>query len=355
MNPEMLIPVADTLSVPWGWFQFLLMLTFPLHLIAMNAMLGTALIAVIAHRFSGGPYRELSHELAKVLPFLVAFAINLGVAPLLFVNVLYGHLFYTSTVLMGMFWLSVILILIIAYYLAYLYDFRFEKLGNLAVPVILTSLLLLLAVGFIFSNNMTMMIYPTSWSRWFAASGGTLLNLADPTLPSRYLHMITGALAVGGLFVALYSSTLQSHDAEVAAAGKNLGMKLFTWMTGLQFIVGIWFLLALSPETMKRFMGGNIVSTGLLVAGLALAIVTMITGARRKILASVFLTIPLLYVMAFMRDSVRTGYLAPYFDVTRTPVQIQWSPLLFFLVILIIGLGVIVWMVCKVRSIKKAI
>lgn len=355
MNPALLIPATDTLSVPWGWFQFLLMLTFPLHLIAMNAMLGTALIAFIAQLLPGRNFRPLSHELAKVLPFMVAFTINLGVAPLLFINVLYGNIFYTSTVLMGMFWLAVIPMLIIAYYIAYIYDFSFAKLGSLALPVILAVLLLLLLVGFIFSNNMTMMIYPESWLRWFGKPNGTLLNLSDPTLPSRYLHMMTGALGVGGLFVALYSSTLLKHENGVAAAGTRLGMQLFTWMTGLQFIFGLWFLLALSPGAMKRFMGGDLLSTVLLATGFVLAIASIITGYRRKVLTSVWLTIPLMYVMAFMRDSVRTGYLAPYFDVAKTPVQIQWSPLLFFLLTLVVGLGVIAWMLFKVSAIKKTV
>ena len=266
MNPASLIPAADALTAHWGWFQFLLMLTFPLHLFAMNAMLGTALTAFICHLRPGRPYQELSHELAKALPFLVAFTINLGVAPLLFVNVLYGHLLYTSTVLMGLFWLAVIPVLIVAYYLAYIYDFRFKKLGNLGMYAVLIVLLLLMSVGFIFTNNMTMMISPASWSRWFTTPGGTLLNFADPTLLVRYLHMMTGSIAVGGLCVALYSSTVLKRGTAVSEAGKKLGMLLFTWLTALQILVGSWFLLTLPGEVMKRFMGNNILATVLLAA-----------------------------------------------------------------------------------------
>ena len=36
---QAIIPSADTIPAAWGWFQFLLLLTFPLHLLAMNAML----------------------------------------------------------------------------------------------------------------------------------------------------------------------------------------------------------------------------------------------------------------------------------------------------------------------------
>ncbi len=355
MNPATLIPTADTLTAGWGWFQFLLMLTFPLHLIAMNAMLGTALTAFIAHLFPGRAHHELSHELAKALPFLVAFTVNLGVAPLLFVNVIYGHLLYSSTVLMGLFWLAVIPIMILAYYMIYIYDFGFKKLGNLAMFLLLAALALLMTVGFIFTNNMTLMISPVSWSRWFTTPGGTLLNLADPTLVSRYLHMMTGSLAVGGLCVALYSSVVLRHDKEVSNAGVKLGMQLFTWLTGLQLLVGSWFLLTLSPEVMKRFMGSDMAATGLLAAGILLALISLITGYQRKVVPTLCLTLPLVYVMSFMRDSVRTGYLAPYFDMTKVPTNVQWSPLIFFLVTLVLGIGVVVWMLAKLPALKKPV
>lgn len=354
MTPDALIPTADVLSAPWGWFQFLLMLTFPLHLLAMNAMLGTALTAFVCHLRQEHQYHELSHELAKALPFLMAFTINLGVAPLLFLNVLYGHMFYTSTVLMGLFWLAVIPILIVAYYLAYIHDFNFKKLGNMGTVAILVVLIFLLVVGFIFSNNMTMMISPASWPRWFTTPGGTLLNLADPILMPRYLHMMVGALAVGGLWVALYSSTVLKHDAGVADAGTRLGMRLFTWMSGLQILVGSWFLLTLPGGVMKRFMGSNMLATGLLAAGILLAIASLVTGYRRNITATLWLAIPLIYLMSFMRDSVRAGYLAPYFDMTRVPVNPQWSPLIFFFVILVSGLVLVIWMLSRLRVTKKA-
>ncbi|MDK9717956.1 MAG: hypothetical protein OEL57_08620 [Trichlorobacter sp.] len=354
MNPATLIPIADTLTAPNGWFQFFLMLTFPLHLFAMNAMLGAGLVAFISHLYPGRAYRELSHELAKALPFLVAFTVNLGVAPLLFVNVIYGHLLYSSTVLMGLFWLAVIPLLIIAYYLAYIYDFSFQKLGNLAMFVLLAVLVLLLTVGFIFSNNMSMMISPASWSRWFTTPGGTLLNLADPTLLPRYLHIITGSLAVGGLFTALYATTVLKSDQEVSEAGRKLGMQLFSWLTLLQFGVGSWFLLTLPKQTMLRFMGGGSIATALLAVGVVLAVATLITGFKRLVLPTVWLTLPLVYVMSFMRDVVRGNFLAPYFNPTTVPVQVQWSPLLFFLATLVLGIGVIVWMLSRLQIFKKA-
>ncbi|MCE1225805.1 MAG: hypothetical protein LWW87_04855 [Geobacteraceae bacterium] len=354
MNPATLIPIADTLTAPNGWFQFFLMLTFPLHLFAMNAMLGAGLVAFIGHLYPGRAYRELSHELAKALPFLVAFTVNLGVAPLLFVNVIYGHLLYSSTVLMGLYWLAVIPLLIIAYYMAYIYDFSFKKLGNLAMFVLLAVLVLLLTVGFMFSNNMSMMIAPASWSRWFTTPDGSLLNLADSTLLPRYLHIITGSLAVGGLFSALYATTILKSDPEVAEAGRKLGMQLFSWLTLFQLGVGTWFLLSLPQQTLQRFMGGGTTATALLAVGILLAVATLVTGFKRLVLPSLWLTLPLVYVMSFMRDVVRGNFLAPYFNPTTVPVQVQWSPLVFFLVTLVVGIGLVIWMLSRLVKIKKA-
>ena len=275
-------------------------------------------------------------------------------APLLFVNVIYGHLLYSSTVLMGLYWLAVIPLLIIAYYLAYIYDFSFKKLGNLAMFVLLLVLVLLLFVGFIFSNNMTMMIAPTSWSRWFTTPGGSLLNLADPTLLPRYLHIITGSLAVGGLFSALYATTVLKFDSEVAEAGRKLGMQLFSWLTLLQLGVGSWFLLTLPQKTLQRFMGGGSVATALLAIGILLAVATLVTGFKQQVLPTLWLTLPLVYVMSFMRDVVRGNFLAPYFNPATVPVQVQWSPLVFFLVVLVLGVLLVGWMLSRLVNLKKA-
>ena len=355
MNPATLIPAADTLTAPWGWFQSLLLLTFPLHLLAMNALLGTVLTALAAHLLPGAPYRRLSHELAKALPFLVAFTVNLGVAPLLFLNVLYGHLFYTSTILMGLFWLAVIPLVIIAYYLLYLYDFKFRQLGNGALFILLLVLAILVTVGFIFSNNMTMMIAPAGWGRWFATPGGTLLNLSDPTLLPRYLHMMIGALAVGGLWAALYASIALKDDPETATAGVRLGMGIFSWLSLLELGEGGWFLATLPPEVQRLFMGGSATATALFVAGLLLALATLVAGFRQRVGLAAGLTVMLLYVMAFMRDTVRTGSLAPYFSLDKVPVTTQWSPLVLFLVTLGLGLAVIAWMLVKVAHCPKEV
>ncbi|MCK4501826.1 MAG: hypothetical protein KAU22_02250, partial [Desulfuromonadales bacterium] len=157
MDPAALIPTPDAIPVPWGWFYVLLMLTFLLHVLVMNAMLGGGIIALISAFRSDKQSTLLGKEIGYKWPYTIAFAVNLGVAPLLFVQVLYGQFIYSSTVLMAVWWFSIFGLLILAYYAAYIYDFKFDALGGLRIFMVGFSVLILLFIAFMFSNNMTLM------------------------------------------------------------------------------------------------------------------------------------------------------------------------------------------------------
>jgi hypothetical protein len=82
MNPAALIPTPDAIPVPWGWFYVLLMVTFLLHILVMNAMLGGGIIALISALRPGRQNTLLTKELSYKWPYTIAFAVNMGVAPL---------------------------------------------------------------------------------------------------------------------------------------------------------------------------------------------------------------------------------------------------------------------------------
>ncbi|HEY4644318.1 MAG TPA: hypothetical protein VIH68_06335, partial [Bacteroidota bacterium] len=139
------VPDADPLGLPAPfWFlKALLILTFVLHVIPMNFALGGGFIAAASH-FIGRKGRAayhlmLSRSLSRMLPIAIAFTITLGVAPLLFLQVLYGQYFYTSSIFLAWPWLTVILLLLLSYYGFYLYAFRWESLGEKQLRVVLTS------------------------------------------------------------------------------------------------------------------------------------------------------------------------------------------------------------------------
>ncbi len=240
MDPALLLPSPDAIPVPWGWFQALLLFTFFCHILLMNVMLGTACIALAGHFGTGGERAAESHRLAGALPFTIAFAVNFGVAPLLFVQVLYGQFVYVSSILMARFWLAVIALLIAAYAAAYLYKYRYDRLGGARPLVIGLVTLLLLTIGFVYVNNFTLMHQLPGWTRYFDQPHGVLLNLADRTLWPRYLHFMLSAPAIGGLALALYHTwrkrrgprTRRCRSAAAAAGSPTPPCSTWSWGCG---------------------------------------------------------------------------------------------------------------------------
>ncbi len=123
-----LIPTPDTIPAPAWLFLVLDLVTFTLHILVINLILGGSLITLYNRMVRGGEARQaaLHAPATGKLPTLFAIGINLGVAPLLFLQVIYGHLFYTSSVLMAVYWILVIPFLILAYYGAYIHSRRYD-------------------------------------------------------------------------------------------------------------------------------------------------------------------------------------------------------------------------------------
>jgi hypothetical protein len=322
------------------------MLTFPMHLLFMNAMLGSTVIAIYARLKGDEAGIALSRALSALIPYLVAFTVNFGVAALLFTQVLYGQFFYTSSILMAAFWLAVIPLLLTAYYLLYLNDFRFDSLGRRAALIAAAALLLFLSIAFIYTNNMTLMLVPREWNGYFGNSEGTMLNLGDPTLFPRYFHFIIGGTAIGGLFVAVCGKFKGLWNGKCNEAAVATGMATFTIMTLVQVLDGLWFLQSLPRDLQHRLMGGEAAATILFFTGMLLVLTVIMAGVMKMVYLSASLAVSLVYVMAFLRDQVRSAHLHPFLvpDATLIP---QTSPMLIFFCILAAGWVVVGWMLCK--------
>ena len=349
-----IIPSADTIPVAWGWFQFLLLLTFPLHLLAMNAMVGGLAIGVVQHFRGGDSRRRLAHRIAIILPLVIAFAVNFGVAPLLFLQVLYGHFVYTSSILMGLFWIAVVPILIVAYYGAYLYDFKFKGLGAAGKWLALAVLLLLFCIGYFFSNNMLLMSLPERFSEYFQHRDGSLLVSGQSEFLPRYLHMMTGALAVGGLFVALLGRFRAQAAPELAAHASAVGMKTFFFMTIVNVGVGTWYLTSLPKQQMLLFMGRDLAATICFIVALLLVIGVLVSSFRQQLMTTLIGTVVLVYLMSFLRSWLRTDMLADYFNLSQLQVAPQYSSMFLFLICLAGGVVCVGWLIAKTVNVLRA-
>ncbi len=340
--PEVLIPQPDTLQVSWGWFQVLLTLTFVIHVLMMNAMFGGGVVALIGGLRKQGPGALAAREAATKVPTLIALAVNAGVAPLLFLQVLYGHLFYTSSIVMASWWLLMIPILILGYYAAYLVVFRYDRGYR---PVLAALVVVLLAViAFFWTNNNTLALAPARWAAWFDDPRGTFLNWSEPTLWPRWLHMIIGAVAVGGLFVALLHDGKVRRGDRDALAARDWALRFFTHGSLAAMAAGLWWLIALPRDVMLLFMGGSPLASALLILGIGAGVYAVVAAFQKKVRAATILLVVTVVLMASIREVVRFGYLDGVFHPRELVVVPQLSPLVLFLIVFVAGLACVGYM-----------
>ncbi len=325
------IPDADALPMPAPpWLLLgLLMLTFSLHVLAMNFVLGGSILMAVARFRRGTEATALIASFGKAMPSAVAAAISLGVAPLLFLQALYGRLFFTSTVLMGWIWLAVIPLVMLAYYGTYAIAF-----GSQAKKVLGVMIALVFAgIAFIYANNMSLMLRPQRFLPMYTDSGrGLHLNLADPTLLPRYLHMLAGAIAVAGMCVAIFGAFRRDRWATRYGAG------WFAAATLANLATGVWWLGSLPRPVIMA----SSVAVGLgAVAGFAA--VGVIHMGHLKTAAA--LLVASIVAMVVARDQVREGMLG-IAGFTSTPrIEPQWDVIAIFAVLLVAALATTAWMI----------
>jgi len=342
MDPAALIPSPDPLQVPWGWFEFLLQLTFLLHLVAMNVMVGLAFIGFV--RELTGRTDPAHRQAGQVLTHAIALAVNFGVAPLLFLQVLYGHLMYTSSILMGGYWLLVVFLLIFAYGSAYGYKFLFDTLGTSRRLLLATSLSLLLLIGFLFTNNMTLMLTPERWTRYFTGGGRPFLNLGEPTLLIRYLHFMVAGVATGGLTLAMLARFRRDLPDDVRKREERSGLMWFTYATMVEIAVGILFLFTMPREIYLLFVGGKPLPTLVFLASMVAVFMTIRYGIKEQLYHAAGSLAVTMLLMILVRDLARKAYLAPFFKIEDLPTAYQYSPMVMFFLVLAAGLGIIGYM-----------
>jgi hypothetical protein len=253
---------------------------------------------------------------------------------------------------MGWGWFSVVVVLLFAYYGTYLQSHAGSSLGRARVPLLALTALLFLWISFMFTNNTSLMIRPEAWAaRYFADAGGRHLNLDDPTLLPRWLHMVLGAVAVGGLMLAWWGRHRLGRGDDSGTTMVMVGTRAFTALTAVNLVAGLWYLLALERPVMRLFMGGDLPATAAFGAGFALALALVVLGWRSVragtaagLVLPTTVTLIVLVAMIVMRNAVRLGSLSGHYRPDAFPVQTQALNLALFAVLLLGGVTVTFWM-----------
>ena len=106
-----------------GGYLVLYVLTFALHHFFMHYVLAGSLYVgwcTVASSSAAHSQPLLRDVIREWLPFLLSAAITAGVAPLLFVQIVYPRHFYTANLLLSWKWMIVVPVLIVAFYMLYL-------------------------------------------------------------------------------------------------------------------------------------------------------------------------------------------------------------------------------------------
>jgi hypothetical protein len=106
---------------PTAFYLALYLGTFVLHLLPMAYVLAGSGVVVMRTLVGAKPADDpLLDHLRQWLPFVLSAAITAGVAPLLFLQVLYPREFYTANLLLFSRWMAILPVLIVGFYSLYL-------------------------------------------------------------------------------------------------------------------------------------------------------------------------------------------------------------------------------------------
>ncbi len=358
-TPMMLDPSTVALPAPDWFIQFFKWLGFTLHLVPMNLWYAGMLVALCLH-FGGGQYARLfASRLLRAMPVIVALGVNFGVVPLLFIQVAYFKVFYPATILMAWYWLAIVGLLIPAYYGVYAYAWGLRNdskpLAGWRIAAGWIAAMFFLAIGFIFSNGLSLMDHLERWpALWNAhqmsgAALGTAMNWSDPTLWPRWLLMFGLALCTTAAWVLVDAFFLAARTTEDAyrqwAAG--YAKQLYTFGMLWTAMAGGWYVFLTWSDTLREQMFHGPLLALTVVTAIAPGLPWLLTLKAKTRTAAALVAVGqfgVLAVNAASRQVVQNLNLKERsFDVSAQPIDVQWSPMAMFLIVFVMGTVVVGW------------
>ena len=360
MNDTMFLALMDPAGAPAHPLIFLVLgvVTFALHMTAVNVMLGTLGLSAWGS-FSQNPYwQRLAGVLGTTAKVAVSIAIVLGVAPLLFVQVIYDPFWYTSNVISAWWLLGFLAILTVAYLALYRFyglNHQYAEDGS-ALPIqgapqgglwLVGSFILMVTCGVIMHAVVNQSLQPGEWMNWYAPEG-----VVDPH--GRELHSITIArvafflllsipVTAGWLFgMRRYLLSAGEEDYGYIDFIENLAHNMARIGSLLVLLAGAAWMMTL-PESMVWFRS----SLWMLLGLIPLAYFGAMSFIQKKRVLCIFcnymafgMTLIMAIVLAALREVLRFVTLleAAGWDALAYKVNMDWSStVIFFVTFLVVG------------------
>ncbi len=359
MDATILNALRDHAGVPFYpiVFQGLYVLTWALHaafvLLALGSM-GLSLYGTTRQRMDEN-WKILTPHLIQTGKLSVSLLILLGIAPLLFTQVIYDPNWYVANTLSGVWVFVFIYSLVVGYTMYYWYSFanKAGKFGNSLIGLI--SFFVLVFAGVIMHNFSVESIQPTKWMEWYAPNGvvdTSGLNFHYDVL--RLAFMVSLAVPVTGIFLQNYSdflSTRKDFAESYITFTKQMGTKMA--------VVGLVISAALFAAWMLR---ENLLFNPLIIATVVSVVILLAMASRSS--KNSYATTGVLVVVALLISAVREyikysimsnlGY-----DVYSYPVNLEIPSIVMFLLTFVVlgftGIAFIVTMAWKVGKNETAV
>ena len=159
-----------------GFYLVLYVVTLVIHVVFMNYVLAGSLYVAWVSVFTGGESLRrqktpMASTLRDWLPFALSAAITAGVAPLLFIQVLYQRRFYTANLLLFHRWMLILPVLIVGFYL--LYVLKSRRIGGwsgwLRGAVGVGAFLCFAFVAYSWTENHLLSLESDEWVTFYAS------------------------------------------------------------------------------------------------------------------------------------------------------------------------------------------
>jgi cytochrome c len=260
------------LPLPEWLLVTLLIVSFLLHIIFINLMVGGSIVTLWAQvkGLKNKEYDTFAHEIAKTITVNKSMAVVLGVAPLLSINTLYTIYFYSANALTGFAWIMIIPLVTIAFLLTYLHKYTWnnlEKNKSLHIAIMGLAVGIFLFIPLIFLTNVNLMMFPEKWG----TVRGFLSALMLPNVFPRYFEFLGACIAVTGIFIVWYNSRKSYPIEEIYTDFTRnkimkIGYSIATIGLSLQIFFGIVVLFTLPSKGISYSVIAVMAGAGLLLA-----------------------------------------------------------------------------------------
>ncbi len=198
---------------PMALYLTLYTLTLAVHVAFMSYVVaGTALLAAL-NLAGRAPTSPAAAILADWLTVALSVAITAGVAPLLFIQILYQKSFYTANLLLSHRWMLILPALIIGFYLLYLVKphpapTRPRWVG---LAAIFGALICFLFTGASWTENHLLSQRPDLWASFYGSGAFTTFQVIQAPTIARLALWMTGTLPLAACLLG-WQLTLLNRD-----------------------------------------------------------------------------------------------------------------------------------------------